>query len=148
MELVVAILTVLIISTIINMIQMIYMINTKQEKNEVLSTSDKQEIMIFFDNILEKKFSYYLNVYFLANMIMQKEIEKKEIKKFKDMYYLDISNMINEETKHMILTVFTKKGLDLYIHQTFLKLLNKYDIKYRTEKTEVSSALLREVYKG
>ncbi len=134
-----------------------YISKTNNTTNTSTNTSkiniiEHSNILTFLNTILEQKFEYYLNTYFLAELSMNKELQKKDIKKYKDMYFLDISNMLNNETKQFIQKVFTQKGIELYIHQTFLKHLSAYDIKFKNGKTsnmdDVNLSTLREIYKG
>lgn len=91
----------------------------------------------FLDKMLEDKFQYYLTSYILAYFIQDKEIDKKEIIKLKNDFYVDIASTLNPRIIMDLHKIFTKQGLVLYIHQTFLKLLNDANIKFKNNAGEL-----------
>lgn len=113
------------------------LINTIQEKTkiekkyQIISIQDTDASLDFLNKLLDIKFGYYLNTFLIAYFVNDKELDKKEIKKLKDDFYLDISNTLNNQQKNNLLRVFSQKGIELYIHQTFLRLLNDANIKFR-----------------
>ena len=49
--------------------------------------------------------------------------------------------------------MFSAQGIEIYIHQTFLRKLNELDVKFKGGKSkekdyELSAKLMSEIYKG
>ena len=106
----------------------------------------------FFDNFLITKFEYYLTTHILAYFASDKDIEIKEIKSLKEQYYADVSKTLNNHQKARLLMIFTATGTELYVHQTFLRLLNDANIKFKQNNLTGMDALnqqtLNTIYKG
>jgi len=109
-------------------------------KNRI-SIQDSKEVFEFLNDVIKVKFNYYLNVYFLANFASDKEIDKADIKKFKNDFYLDVSSLFEYKQKERLLKVFSQKGIELYIHQSFLRLFNDANITFKngTQSNTVDS---------
>ena len=109
--------------------------NTRKSFNNYIESElpikDSKEVFEFLNDLILVKFKYYLNVYFMANFASDKEIDKADIKKFKNDFYLDVSSTLNNEQKKRLLKVFSQKGIELYIHQSFLRLFNDANIKFK-----------------
>ena len=132
-------------------------INNEQQKytklqNSEISVKDSSDTLKFLNDLLDIKFGYYLNAYMLAYFVNDKELEKKEIIKLKTDFYSDVSKSLNNYQKNQILKVFSKEGVELYIHQSFLRLLNDANIKFKTSGNggidALSSSALKAIYKG
>ncbi len=124
----------------------------KAKMDEKLPIADTIKVMTFFDSFLATKFSYYLNTSMIAYFVNDKDIDKKEIKKLKIDFYSDVSNSLNNDQKADILKIFTKEGIELYIHQTFLRLVNEANIRFKSSNDTGMDALntstLNTIYKG
>lgn len=90
----------------------------------------------YFDNYLKMKFNFYLLNDLMAQLITDKEIHSTQIFEVKSKYFTDISTSLNEEYLENLAKVFTKPGLQLYIHQTFLTLFNKSQLQYKEPNTK------------
>ena len=91
----------------------------------------------FLDGMLYDKFQYYLTSYILAYFAQDKEIDKKEIIKLKNDFYVDVYSTLNPRVMAELHRIFTKDGLVLYVHQMFLKLLNDANIKFKNNEREI-----------
>ncbi len=109
--------------------------NTKKAFNAYVESDlpikESKEVFEFLNELILVKFKYYLNVHFMANFASDKEIDKKDIKKFKNDFYLDVSSTLHNKQKERLLKVFSQKGIELYIHQSFLRLFNDANIKFK-----------------
>jgi hypothetical protein len=90
-----------------------------------------QASLDYFDNYLKMKFNFYLLNDLMAQIITDKEIHSKQIFEIKSKFFTDISTSLNEDYLENLAKVFTKPGLQLYIHQTFLTLFNKSQLQYK-----------------
>lgn len=108
---------------------------TRKEFNDYVKSDlpikESKEVFEFLNELILVKFKYYLNVHFMANFASDKEIDKKDIKKFKNDFYLDVSSTLNDKQKNRLLKVFSQKGIELYLHQSFLRLFNDANIKFK-----------------
>ena len=125
--------------------------NTKEVVKSTESVSAKEALVIIslLDEMMLTKFRYYLSSYLLPYFIKDQEIEKKTIKKLKEDFYIDVSSVFNAQLKMTFLKVFDQKGIEIYIHQTFLRLLNESNIQYnKQDGGTISQSMLNEIYKG
>jgi len=99
----------------------------------------------FLDSFLEQKYRYYLTSDILAYFLNGKEIPKKEIQNIKEKFFSDVTMSLNKKQQENILKIFTSKGIELYIHQSFLKLLNESNIKF-TDDTQLDKRAIQTVY--
>jgi len=121
----------------------------KNEKTKIeneLNPKDTITLLEFFDNILMEKFKYYFMSDILAYFSQGKELKKQEIIDIKEKFYVDISKMLSEDQKMRLLKIFSKQGIEIYIHQTFLKLLNESNIKYLDTSDNLDKRSLDVVY--
>ena len=112
---------------------------TEPKLKQLISVDDSIKTLTFIDSLLLIKFQYYLNTYILAYFTSEKEIDKKEIKQLKEDFYMDISKTLNSYQQEQILKVFSKEGIILYIHQTFLRMLNDANIKFRSSEASIGN---------
>jgi len=126
------------------------LLKTKIKDVNVVNIQDSQATMDFFNQLLDTKFKYYLNSFMIAYFVSNQELEKKVIKKLKNDFYVDISTTLNDDQKNHLLTIFSKRGIELYIHQTFLRLLNDANIKFQVSGEGldgVNKQMLDAIYK-
>jgi hypothetical protein len=109
------------------------------KQKQLITVEDSMKTITFIDSLLLIKFQYYLNTYILAYFMSEKEIDKKEIKQLKEDFYMDISKTLNSYQQEQILKVFSKEGIILYIHQTFLRMLNDANIKFKSGDASVGN---------
>lgn len=128
-----------------------------KEKNSKLSKEltidDVHKYVQLLDKIILDKINFYFYNHFLAAYEKNKEISLKEIKEIKTQFYIDVSSALCVEVKAKLLKVFSAQGIEIYIHQTFLRKLNELDVKFKGGKSkekdyELSAKLMSEIYKG
>ncbi len=122
-----------------------YKLKNKKELKENIKINNIIDTKKLLDDILFSKYEYYLTSEILAYFLNDKDIDKKKIKELKESYYLDVSNSISDDLKNEILKLFTIKGIKLYIHQTFLRLLNESNIKY-SSGSSLDKRTLKAIY--
>ena len=130
---------------------------SKSVKKEIINPmciDDVIKTLDFFNSVLELKFQYYLNTFFIAYFVNDKDLDIKDIKKYKKDFYMDVSKMLCTDQKNQLLKVFSIEGIELYIHQTFLRLLNDYNIKFKNAGNQgnvvdnIHTRTLQAIYKG
>jgi len=115
------------------------------ENKKHIDIIEANEIILMFDSLLEKKFKYYNMIHFLAVFQSGKEPDIEVVKGIKQSFYTDISNTLSKDMEDLLIKIYNAKGLDLYIHQSFLRLLNEANIKYRV-KDDINPANLKTFY--
>jgi hypothetical protein len=99
-----------------------------------------QNSLQFFDRYLKTKFEFYLLNDFLANIIMDRDISQNVLSEIKQRFFVDVSTSLNERLIDNLAQVYTKAGLQLYIHQTFLTLFNKSMEHFKDNTNGTASA--------
>jgi len=117
----------------------------KEYKNNELSIDETKNTVIFFDDLLDKKFKFYLGRYFLAKFTAGKEVLPKDIKKAKDEFSIDIEKCLTKHQMDRLLKIYSPKGIELYIHQSFLSKLNNANISFNNN---INTEVINEVLKG
>ena len=90
-----------------------------------------QNTLAFFDNYMKIKFEFYLLNDLMANIITGRELNPSLINETKQKFFMDVSTSLNEEFFDILGILYTKPGLQLYVHQTFLSLLNKSQLAFK-----------------
>jgi len=124
------------------------------KKKSIIEKSKKKHLDIdhsiksleFFNNLLLTKYQFYFSSEILAYFLSSKEMPKKEISSIKEKFYLDVSKTLNNDQRDNLLKIFSIDGVKLYIHQTFLRLLNESNIKYLKTDTSLDKKALDAVY--
>ena len=120
--------------------------------DDKLNIEDTTKYIQLLDKLLLLKFNFYVGTFFSAALVKHKELDKTEIKNIKEQFYIDVSSTLNDHQKNQLLKVFSKKGIEIYIHQTFLKLLNDLDMKFNNskivEENDLNDKFTKEIYKG
>ena len=116
-----------------------------KEKKESMSATESSAILKFLDEVLERKYQYYLMNDILPYFMSDKDLEKAEIKRIKNEFYMDIYGSLSTVQKKQVKKIFTDQGSTMYVHQTFLKFLNESNIKYKQNNT-MSRQTLNAIY--
>ncbi len=96
----------------------------------------------FFDNYLKTKFEFYLINDLMPSFITNKEINSTLIFDIKQKFFVDISTSLNEDFLENLASVYTKPGLQLYIHQTFLNLFNKSQTHFKDNNKTIDKRIV------
>lgn len=125
--------------------------NIKPEEEQEADIEEIMKLYSFFNNLLETKFEFYLNTNILPYLVNNKEIDKKDIIKIKNDFYTDISKTLSDDLKKRLLLVYSAQGIEFYIHQTFLSLMNIADIKFKDGGNNIDNThkqTLNAIFKG
>ncbi|MFA7127692.1 MAG: hypothetical protein WC136_00820 [Sphaerochaeta sp.] len=111
-------------------------INPPIEKVDIMTLHSTYD---FLNKILLDKFEFYLSGQILPYLINGKSLDNKMLHELKEQYYIDVTKMLNKDMQDRILEVFSKQGIILYIHQSFLKAYNAAEIKYKSDSYNTRS---------
>jgi hypothetical protein len=100
--------------------------NVQQEKIDFKYADDAIK---FLDRIINEKYRYYMYVELIPIYLDKKIPEKKLIQTIKEKIYVSVVGGLTQETKKSILTFFNEKGIEIYIHEKIMILINETDFK-------------------
>lgn len=111
----------------------------KKPRIERVPIGTLESTYTFLNKILSDKFEFYLTGHILPYLVNGKSLDNKILHQLKDQYYIDVYKTINKDMQDRILEVFSKQGIVLYIHQSFLKAYNAAEIKYKGDSFSTQS---------
>jgi hypothetical protein len=137
---------IIIIAQFFCIISLIYfLIKIKNNQNNILDgnmnkndklyfKSELQQAHDFFNQFLKIKFEFYLLNDLMPQLLLSKDLTPTFIQEVKQKYFVDVSTGLNENYYELLGDLYTKPGLQLYIHQTFLTYLNKSQLQFKDDK--------------
>jgi len=103
----------------------------KKEKEktdfEIFSIKEYRETLDFLDRIIQDKYQYYMYLNLLPIYMDRKIPEKKVIQDTKEKIYVSVVGGITLNFKKKILNIFTEKGIEIYINEKIIVLINQTD---------------------
>jgi len=99
-------------------------------------------IMEFLNDLIKKKYEYYLYKdilpVYIGNEYSKKEkFSKEKFLELKEFFFNDIYMSLSPEIKNDIITLFSKSGIEIYIHQQFATYFNKTDAKFLNTEEDI-----------
>ena len=98
-------------------------------KNEKIDFNYAKTTMDFLDRVIQDKFDYHLYNNILPIYLDKKIPEKKVISSIKEKIYVSVVGGLTPEVKKSILNIFTEKGIEIYINEKIMVLLNRTDYR-------------------
>ena len=95
-----------------------------------------EDAMKFLDKIINEKYKYHLYATLMPIYLDKKIPEKKTIGEIKEKIYVSVVGGLTSETKKSILNFFTEKGIEIYIHEKIMVLMNETDFRSTEKFTE------------
>jgi hypothetical protein len=111
----------------------------KKLKNIPLEKSDfkyNTSSLDFLDRLIENKYNFHMYTTLIPIYMDNKIPEKKVIHEIKEKIYVSVVGGLSQKTKLSILDFFTEKGIEMYIHERIMVLMNKTDFKTSGKYTE------------
>lgn len=88
-----------------------------------------QSILDFLDRIIKNKYNFYMYTELMPIYLDQKVPEKRIVSELKEKIYVSVVGGLTIKTKKSILDLFTEKGIEIYIHERIMILMNETDFK-------------------
>jgi hypothetical protein len=115
--------------------------NTKEPLNnltneKVIDLVHGQETLNFIDRIVKEKYSYHLYLTLMPIYLDRKIPEKKKIQELKEKIYVAVVGSLSVSVKNEVLRFFTEKGIEIYVHERIIILMNETDFKNAEKFTE------------
>ena len=115
------------------------LLNERKELTKKLDQIDfryASEAMSFLDKIIQEKYKFYMYSTLMPLYLDSKIPEKKMINEIKEKIYVSVVGSLTTETKKSILSFFTEKGVEIYIHEKIIGLMNETDFKASNKLNE------------
>jgi len=114
--------------------------NVKTFKN--IEPSKAKYVVEFLDDLIKKKYEYYLYKdilpVYIGNEYSKKEkFSKEKFLELKEFFFNDIYMSLSSEMKKEIVMIFSKSGIEIYIHQRFATYFNKTDAKFLNKEEDI-----------
>jgi len=97
------------------------------DQQSTVNFKTASEALEFINKITEEKFNFYLFGELLPLYQKSKIPETSVITEIKNSIYLSITASLTSDMKLEILKFFTKKGIEMHIHEKIMLLMNKID---------------------
>jgi len=138
--------TLIIIWSIVSVTKVIFKPKIKSDKKENISNefkpSTSKYTIEFLDKLITDKYEYYLYKeilpVYVGNISNKKEkFNKEKFLQLKEMFFSDINMSLSKNIKIELMNLFTRKGIEIYIHQKFATLFNKTDAKFLNGEEDI-----------
>ena len=108
----------------------------KEKNKEYTDFKYSEDALKFIDKLIQSKYNYHLYTTLLPVYLDKKIPEKKMIETVKEKIYVSIVGGLTRETKKSILRFFTEKGIEIYINEKIIVLMNETDFRNAGKFTE------------
>ena len=98
------------------------------EKEEINLVKGQQSID-FLERLIKEKYNYHLYLTLLPIYMDKKIPEKKIIDTTKEKIYVSVVGSLTNQVKTEMLKYFTEKGIEIFIHEKIIILMNETDFK-------------------
>jgi len=96
-------------------------------ESDVVDFKAAEDVLNFLNKLIHEKFNFYLYSELLPLYQKNKIPENSIITEIKNNIYISITASITSNMKLEILKFFTRKGIEMYIHEKIMLLINKID---------------------
>ncbi len=108
----------------------------KLEEIKPVSLVKGQEAIDFIERLIKEKYNYYMYLELLPIYLDHKIPEKNKIKVIKEKIYVSVVGSLTRHVKSEILDFFTEKGIEIFIHEKIIILMNETDFRSTERFTE------------
>ena len=113
----------------------------KKDINEFKPSTSKY-IMELLDKLISDKYEYYLYKeilpVYIGNISNKKEkFNKEKFLQLKENFFSDINMSLSKNIKVELIKLFTREGIEIYVHQKFATLFNKTDAKFLNGEEDI-----------
>jgi hypothetical protein len=98
-------------------------------QERIIDLTQGQDNLNFLDRMIKEKFNYHLYLTLMPIYFDGKIPEKKVIKDLKENIYVTVVGSLSNVVKKEMLRFFTEKGIELYVHERIIILLNETDFR-------------------
>ncbi len=95
-----------------------------------------QLAMDFLERLIREKYNYYMYLELLPIYLDRKIPEKNTIKNIKEKIYVSVVGSLTRSVKHEILNFFTEKGIEIFVNEKIIIMMNETDFRSAEKFTE------------
>ncbi len=95
-----------------------------------------QVAMDFIDRLIQEKYNYYMYLELLPIYLDRKIPEKNVINKVKEKIYVSVVGSLSVDVKYEMLKFFTERGMEIYVNEKIVVMINRTDFKSAERFTE------------
>lgn len=110
------------------------LIIAQDAQSQKLNIKEASDIIKYLNELIQEKFNYHLHSKLLTLYIDGKIPEIKLIKSIKEHVYLSVTTSLSPEFKKLLLKYHTPKGIEVFIHERTMTLLNEVDFTMTKSK--------------
>ncbi len=90
---------------------------------------NKSQLLIgFIEKLTKEKYTYYMYLELLPIYLDGKIPEKNKVQEIKEKIYASVVGSLTTEIKQEFLKFFTEKGIEIFVHQRIIILMNETDM--------------------
>ncbi len=113
----------------------------KTEVVEVIKTTNvnlnkAETAMDFLERLIKDKYTYYMYLELLPIYLANNIPEKNVIKKIKEKIYVSVVGSLTRPVKEEMLKFFTEKGVEIFVNEQIIILMNETDFRSAGKFTE------------
>ncbi len=95
-----------------------------------------EEAMDFLDRLIRDKYNYYLYLELLPVYLDSRIPERSVIRKIKEKIYVSVVGSLTRSVKLQLLEFFTEKGIEIYVNQKIVIMMNMTDFQASDKLSE------------
>ncbi len=95
-----------------------------------------QQAIDFLERLIKEKYNYYLYLKLLPIYLDRKIPEKNIVEEVKSKIYVSVVGSLTRGVKNEILKFFTEKGIEIFVHEKIVILMNETDFQASDKFTE------------
>jgi heme exporter protein D len=111
-------------------------IQQEEEFIQKINITEGELILNFLDRFILEKYNYHKYLTLLPIYLDKKIPEKNIVQDVKEKIYVSVVGSLTKPVKSKILTFFTEKGIEIYIHEKIVILMNETDFASTGKYTE------------
>ncbi len=106
------------------------------EEIHTINFVEGQQSIDFLERLIREKYSYYMYLELLPIYLDRKIPEKNTIKKIKEKIYVSVVGSLTKSVKLEILKYFTEKGIEIFVNEKIIIMINETDFRSAEKFTE------------
>ncbi len=101
-----------------------------------LNFTKGQEAIDFLERLIKEKYNYYMYLELLPIYLDRKIPEKNIIKTIREKIYVSVVGSLTRNVKEEMLKYFTEKGIEIFVNEKIIILMNETDFRAAEKFTE------------
>ncbi len=111
-------------------------VEAKTEDETEVDLIEGQQAIDFLERLIKEKYNYYLYLKLLPIYLDHKIPEKNIVEEVKSKIYVSVVGSLTRGVKNEILKFFTEKGIEIFVYEKIVILMNETDFQASDRFTE------------